>query len=198
MSSYNSDDDLKPSSPGKLERQDNFRELTNSEKALKLINSAENRKKQMMLRLKLDKLQRIAEASKEQMRTRNHRRNSFRRRKSFEKYNANVPFSRRSNSRSDSHERIIYNEPLEVINVSPRNESNFQRAMRVIQDRVRLNPNVPRLQRMGMEYIPRSSFGTQFVVRDNDAIKRHTQVKRDIAARKIQRMVKNKTKKSNK
>ena len=140
----------------------------------------------------------MAEASREQMRTRTRRRQSFSRRKSFENYNANVPFSRRSNSRSNSNERIIYNEPLEVINVSPRTETDFERAMRIIKDRMRINPNAPRSQSNNMAYVPRSSFGTQFVVRDNDAIKKHTQAKRDRAARTITKMMKNKTKKRNK
>jgi hypothetical protein len=197
MSSDDDSDDLKPSSPGPLLRQRKIRELTNKEKALKLKNIAEERRR-LFLERQLYDLQRMAEASREQMRTRTRRRQSFSRRKSFENYNANVPFSRRSNSRSNSNERIIYNEPLEVINVSPRTETDFERAMRIIKDRVRINPNAPRSQSNNIAYVPRSSFGTQFVVRDNDAIKKHTQAKRDRAARTITKMMKNKTKKRNK
>ena len=193
MSSDDDSDDLKPSSPGPLLRQRKIRELTNKEKALKLKNIAEERRR-LFLERQLYDLQRMAEASREQMRTRTRRRQSFSRRKSFENYNANVPFSRRSNS----NERIIYNEPLEVINVSPRTETDFEHAMRIIKDRMRINPNAPRSQLNNMAYVPRSSFGTQFVVRDNDAIKKHTQAKRDRAARTITKMMKNKTKKRNK
>jgi hypothetical protein len=185
MSSDDDSDDLKPSSPGPLLRQRKIRELTNKEKALKLKNIAEERRR-LFLERQLYDLQRMAEASREQMRTRTRRRQSFSRRKSFENYNANVPFSRRSNS----NERIIYNEPLEVINVSPRTEADFERAMRIIKDRMRINPNAPRSQLNNMAYVPRSSFGTQFVVRDNDAIKKHTQAKRDRAARTITKMMK--------
>jgi len=145
----------------------------------------------------LNELIRIAETRQEKMRSRNPRRNSFRRRKSFEEYNANVPFLRRSNSRGNSDERIIYNEPLEVINVSPINETNFQRTLRLTLDRERNNPTAPRLQ-TNSPYVPRSSFGTQFVVRDEDAIKKHTQAKRNSAARTITKMMKNKTRKRNK
>ena len=146
----------------------------------------------------LDELIRIAEARQEKMRSRNRRRNSFRRRKSFEEYNANVPFLRRSNSRGNSNERIIYNEPLEVINVSPRNETNFQRTLRLTLDRERNNPTAPRLQTNSSYVPPRSTYGTQFAVQDKDAIKRHTQYKRDSAARTITKMMKNKTRKRNK
>jgi hypothetical protein len=142
----------------------------------------------------LDELIRIAEARKEEMRTRN-RRNSFRRRKSFEEYNANVPFLRRSNSRGNIDERIIYNEPLEVINVSPRNETTYERALNIARERERKNPTAPRTQTTKTSYVPRSSYGPNFAVRDNDAIKKHTQAKRDSAARIITKMMINKTRK---
>ena len=158
------------------------------------IRLAEDRRRNQQLA----ELQRIAEARQEKMHTKNRRRNSFRRRKSFEEYNANVPFLRRSNSRGNSDKRIIYNEPLEVINVSPRNETNFQRTLRLTLDRERNNPTAPSLQTNSSYVPPRSTYGTQFAVHDKDAIKRHTQAKRDSAARTITTMIKNKTRKRNK
>jgi hypothetical protein len=166
----------------------------NSRNQMKKRLAEDRRNQQLPEHQPLDELIRIAKARQEKMSSRNRRRNSFRRRKSFEEYNANVPFLGRSNSRGNSDERIIYNEPLEVINVSPRNETDFQRILRLTVERDRNNPTAPKLQKK-CPYVPRSSYGPNFAVRDNDAIKKHTQAKRDSAARIITKMMKNKTRK---
>jgi hypothetical protein len=80
-----------------------------------LMTTAEERKAMKIREKNLRKLQMLverAEASKREM-TRRHGNKTVRR--SFERYNANVPFSRRSRSRSRSSSR--HHQPLEIIEV---------------------------------------------------------------------------------
>jgi len=111
-------------------------------------------------------------------------------RRSFERYEANVPFVRRSSS----SRRVSYHEPLEVIEVPAINsrETDFQRNLRLARERVIINPNAPQLVSNTAKYIPKSFFGTQSSVMDRGAIEQHLKYKQNKAARTIQRAIKKK------
>ena len=82
-----------------------------------LISTAEERKAMKIREKNLRKIQMLverAEASKRDI-TRKHGNKTVRR--SFERYNANVPFSRRSRNRSRSRSSSRHRQPLEIIEV---------------------------------------------------------------------------------
>jgi hypothetical protein len=243
-----SSDDDEPSRPKRLEREEEFRELSPSENLRKfnslvnvaeerrallmakkdreanlkklgtLVNVAEERRKLLMAKrtikdreANLKKLEALVDFAEERRRSVSSRRDRKANlqylqnmvsnaeqnkrlgrttRRSFERYEANVPFVRRSSS----SRRVSYHEPLEVIEVPAINsrETDFQRNLRLARERVIINPNAPQLVSNTAKYIPKSFFGTQSSVMDRGAIEQHLKYKQNKAARTIQRAIKKK------
>lgn len=67
---------------------------------------------------------------------------------------------------------------------TPENETPFQRTLRLAKERERRNPNViPQVSQR--KYIPRRTYGHQFVVEDRSAIERHLREKQKNIAKKL-------------
>ena len=68
---------------------------------------------------------------------------------------------------------------------TPENETPFQRTLRLAKERERRNPNIVPQVTNQRKYLPRRTYGHQFVVEDKGAIERHLREKQQTAAKKL-------------